>query len=319
MNKHWLWTPVLLVGLAAGAYGVFRILQPPPLPPGFLYGNGHVEATEVRIGAEVTGRVLESRLVEGQAVEAGALLVRIDDADLQATLAQARAELDALQKERAVLDAELRTWRHHRRTARSDLARYRELERAGTIPPQRLDQARNAFEEARGRVQMLEKKAGVIDDRIEAARRQVERIRLQLDRTRIRAPIAGTVLVKGVEVGELVVPGQVVAVLADLSRLELKIYVPEKAIGKVRLGADARVRVDAFPQRRFEARVSRVDARAQFTPRDIHMPEERVRMVFGVTLSVANPEGYLKPGMPADAWLRVRDDAPWPERLIVPR
>jgi HlyD family secretion protein len=127
------------------------------------------------------------------------------------------------------------------------------------------------------------------------------------------------VLVKAVEAGELVRPGQTAAVLVDLTRAELKIFIPEDDIGKVRLGAPARVRVDSFPDELFEGRVRKVDEWAQFTPRDIHMPEERVRMVFGVTLALENPDGRLKPGMPADAWILWRDGAEWPPRLVVPR
>lgn len=319
MKKQWLWTPAVLIAVAAISYGLFIILQPPLLPQGFLYGNGHVEGTEVGISAEVSGRVLESQLVEGRPVATGELLLRLDDADLQTRLAQGQAEQSAIQNQVASLEVQLRTWRHHLRTADSDLKRHRELKRSGTIPTQRLDQVKNAFEEAQGQVQVLENQYQQTKNRLEVARRQLELVQLQLNKTRIHAPLAGTVLVKAVEVGELAVPGKVVAVLVDLSRLEMKVYIPERDIGKVKLGAPARVRVDAFPQRYFEARVSRVDQRAQFTPRDIHMPEERVRMVFGVTLSVANGEGVLKPGMPADAWLKVQDDLPWPEQLVVPR
>lgn len=319
MKKKWLWTPAILIAIAAGSYGLFVMLQPPLLPQGFLYGNGHIEGTEVRISAEVTGRVLESHLVEGRHVAAGALLLRLDDADLKTRLAQASAEQSAVKNELVALDSQLRTWRHHLSTADSDLKRHRELKKSGTITAQRLNQVEDVFQETRGKVQVLEGQYRQSENRLEAARQQIELLQLQLNKTRIHAPLAGTVLVKGVEVGELAAPGKVVVVLVDLSRLEVKIYIPERDIGKVKLGAPARIRVDAFPQRYFNARVSRVDQRAQFTPRDIHMPEERVRMVFGITLAVANKEGYLKPGMPADAWLKVQDDLPWPEQLVVPR
>jgi Barrel-sandwich domain of CusB or HlyD membrane-fusion len=132
-------------------------------------------------------------------------------------------------------------------------------------------------------------------------------------------PAPPTLETRAIEVGELATPGRAVAVLVDLSRMDLKVFIPEKDIGKVELDDPARVRVDAFPDRLFEPSVARVDQRAQFTPRDIHMPEERVRLVFGVTLSLDNPDGVLKPGMPADAWILWQEDAPWPEHLIVPR
>jgi HlyD family secretion protein len=167
-------------------------------------------------------------------------------------------------------------------------------------------------------VQTLEARLEAAGDRLDVAKEQVELARIRLEKTVIRAPIAATVLVKAIEVGEFATPGRAIAVLIDLSRMDLKVFIPEKDIGKVELADPARVRVDAFPDRLFEASVARVDQRAQFTPRDIHMPEERVRLVFGVTLGLENP-GILKPGMPAAAWILWQEDAPWPERLIVPR
>ena len=155
--------------------------------------------------------------------------------------------------------------------------------------------------------------------RLTVAEQELRLIEVRLAKTEIRAPIDGTVLVKGVEPGEYVAPGQVVAVVVDMTQLELKVYIPERDIGKVTLGAPARVWVDAFTDRYFDGEVSKVDQEAQFTPKDVHLPEERTRMVFGVTLRVDNPGGYLKPGMPADAWIRWRDDVPWPDDLPVPQ
>lgn len=318
MRKAWIWTPFLLVALAAASYGAYLYLSPEPLPAGVLYGNGHIEGTEVSVSAEVTGRVVESNLVEGEPVEAGAPLVVLDAAELKTQLAEAEAEKAAIAKERARIEVEFGTWRHHLENARTDLERYRTLRERGTVPQARLEEAEDAFEQARGRVAALEANLDQAAAQLEAAARRIEFIRLRLDKTQVHAPISGTVLTKGIEVGELAVPGRVVAVLVDLSDLELTVYIPERDIAKVKLGDPARVRLDAFPERLFGATVKRVDQRAQFTPRDIHMPEERARMVFGVILALANPEGFLKPGMPADAWIRWRPEAPWPERLTVP-
>jgi multidrug resistance efflux pump len=247
------------------------------------------------------------------------LLVRLDDADLRAGLAQARAETAAIRQEMAAIEEELVTARHHSQTAEQDLARYRELQERGTVAPQRLEQAENVAREARGRVQALEARLNATADRLDVAKEEVELARIRLEKAVIRAPITATVLVRAIEVGELATPGRAVAVLVDLSRMDLKVFIPEKDIGKVELEDPARVRVDAFPDRLIDGSVARVDQRAQFTPRDIHMPEERVRLVFGVTLSLDNPDGVLKPGMPADAWILWQEDAPWPEHLIVPR
>jgi HlyD family secretion protein len=318
MRTAWLWTAIVLLLIAGGSYGLYVYLKPASLPAQILYANGHVEGTEVKVAAEVAGRVVESRLVEGRTITAGDLLARLDDTDPRLNKARAEAEADALEQERERLKRELQVWRHHLRTAESDLARYQELKERGTVPPQRLEQAENAFREAQGRVAALEAGIGAIGKRITAARRELDLLVNQIDKTSISAPLDATILIKAVEPGEFVQPGQTVATLLDLRRAELKVFIPERDIAKVKLSALARVRVDAYPDRMFEARVARVDQAAQFTPRDIHMPEERVRLVFGVTLSLDNPDGVLKPGMPADAWILWQSAAGWPERLFVP-
>lgn len=304
--------------MAAGAYLIFLLLRPEPLPTGILYGNGHVEVTEIEVSAQVTGRVQESALVEGLQVQKGDLLVRVADADIRAQLSESRAAADAVSAATDGLKRMLVTARHHRETAESDIGRYRQLRERGLVTPEAVEQVENRVEEARSQVEALEAQIRESRARLRAARSRVEALELQLKKTRIHAPITGTVLTKAVEVGELATPGRLVAVLGDISRPELRIFVPERHIGKVKLGDPARVRVDAFPRRYFPARVARVDPQAQFTPRDIHVPEERVRTVFGVTLAIENAEGFLKPGMPADAWVRWKEGVAWPENLTVP-
>lgn len=316
--KGWVWTAAGILLVAGTSWIVFESLQPPSLPQGILYGNGYIEGTEVAVSAEVSGQVVESRLEEGRSIAAGELLVRLDNADLKAKLAQAEAERAALQQTQTRLGIELKTWRHHLATAREDLTRFRTLRKEGTITPQQLNEVEDRFRETEGRVQGLEAQRRETRARLEAAAHQIELLQLQLERTTIEAPVAGTLLSKAIETGELATPGRVVTVLVDLSLLELKVYIPERDLGKVTLGDAARVRVDAFPERYFDATVSRIDQQAQFTPRDIHLPEERVRMVFGVTLALENPDGVLKPGMPADAWIRWDETTSWPVLLTVP-
>lgn len=315
----WLWTAVVLVAIAAGSYGLYLYLSPAPLPDQVVYGNGHIEATEVRVAAEVSGRVVASVLVEGTRIRAGDELVRLDSTDLRLERDRAEAEIAALGAERERAASELETWRHHVRTAQRALDRYRQLGERNTASPQRVEQAEDSFQEARGRAATLRLQIDAIEKRTVAAVAERDLADNRIGKTRVTAPLDGTVLVKSAEEGEFLQAGQPVAVLADLSRVVLKVYIPEKAIGKVKLGDPARLRVDAFPDRLFEAAIARVDPQAQFTPRDIHLPEERVRMVFGVTLAIDNAEGVLKPGMPADAWILWQAGAAWPDVLWVPR
>ncbi|MEP0314151.1 efflux RND transporter periplasmic adaptor subunit [Hyphomonas sp.] len=308
-----------LVLITAGSYGLFAFLRPSPLPEQVIYGNGRIEATEIRSATEIGGRVADDRILEGTTVAKGDLLIALDSTELELQKAIGEARIASARADRRRLEAELATARHHLGSAKSDLDRARELEAKGTATLLSREQAENAFEDAKGNVTALEAGIGASDAHIKATLREVDLIAERITKTRLTAPIDGTVLTKAVEEGEVLQPGQAVAILADLTHVELKIYVPESDLGKVRPGAVGKIAIDAFPDRTFEARVARVDAQAQFTPRDIHMPDERVRTIFGVTLALDNPDGWLKPGMPADAWVLWQPEAEWPDRLFVPQ
>jgi len=317
-QARWVWMGLALASIGAGSLAAYLALRPPALPDGVLYGNGHIEGIEVRVAAEVPGRIAEMHFEEGRRVGAGDVLTRLDDEDFVLRLSQARAGEAAAVAAIQRTEGELATAHHHRMTAENDVKRYEALAERGTVSPQRLDGARNAFEEAKSRVATLEAVLEQARAQRGAARQTAALAESALSKTTITAPSAGTIVAKLSERGEAVAPGQPLAILIDLSQVELKVYVPESEVGRIRLGAPARIRIDAFPERFLEAAVKRVDGRAQFTPRDIHMPDERVRTVFGIVLAVDNPEGFLKPGMPADAWILWPEGAQWPDRLFVP-
>lgn len=318
MNRSWQWTlaGVLVAVLAASVF--YGLTRPEPLPAGILYGSGHIEGTEIRIASEVAGRVLDQQLPEGELVAPGAPLVTIDPTVSRDRLRIADAELAALRETADALGAQIETWAHHGDSARAQLARVEQLAKTSLASEQALDTARDAVRQAEGELQRLQAQRKSLDEQIESASARESAARTELNRTTVYSPQQGTVLVRAVETGEVVQVGQPLALLVDLARLELKVYLAVDDLGKIRLGDEARVRVDAFPEEFFAATVARVDDYAQFTPRDIHVPDERTQMVYGVTLALDNPERRLKPGMPADAWIRFADE-PWPADLPVPQ
>lgn len=317
MNRSWQWALAWVIAAVAVSAAFYVLTRPEALPEGLLYGSGHIEGTEIRIASEVAGRVVDQRLPEGQIVSAGTAVVTIDPSVSRDRLTATTAELDALRQSRGALAAQIATWSHHVETARSQLARVEKLAASNLAAEQALDSARDAVRQAEGELQRLEAQSKSLDEQIASAESRVSLAETELERTTVYAPQDGTVLVRAVEAGEVVQVGQPLALLVDLSRLELKVYLAVDELGKVRLGDEARVRVDAYPDELFAAKVARVDDYAQFTPRDIHVPDERTQMVYGVTLALDNPERRLKPGMPADAWIRI-DDVTWPERLPIP-
>jgi HlyD family secretion protein len=127
---------------------------------------------------------------------------------------------------------------------------------------------------------------------------------VQLEHAVLKAPYAGVILSRGVEPGEVVAPNQEVLSIADLSTVDLKVFVEETEIGRVRPGQVVEVRIDTFPDKRYAGRVAYVSPQAEFTPKIIQTQKERVKLVFLVKIHVPNPDHELKPGMPADAWFR---------------
>lgn len=128
----------------------------------------------------------------------------------------------------------------------------------------------------------------------------------------ITAPTSGTVTTRMVDTGEVVAAGAPLLELVDLDRLYLKVYVPEVQIGKLRLDLAARIYTDAFPDQPFDATVRYIASKAEFTPKEVQTPDERVKLIFAVKLYLAaNPDHRLTPGLPADAIIRWREEVAW--------
>jgi len=136
---------------------------------------------------------------------------------------------------------------------------------------------------------------------LEQAQVQLELARATRTRLTLTAPHDGVVQQVLVHPGEAATPGQVLVLLLDPTDLTLTVYLPEQHLGRVQVGDPVQVRVDAYPEQVFHGTVEAIADRAQFTPTTVQTAEERVKMVFAVRIRLENPNGLLKPGMPADA------------------
>ena len=135
---------------------------------------------------------------------------------------------------------------------------------------------------------------------VDAVQAALDFVQTQIDKLVLKAPIDGIVLYRSVEVGEVVQPGSSAITIGDLENLTITVFIPEDEYGRIKLGSQADVSVDSFPGRTYEAMVTRIADRAEFTPRNVQTEEGRRTTVFAVELSVLDPAGELKPGMPAD-------------------
>jgi len=188
-----------------------------------------------------------------------------------------------------------------------DLAR--EGSRAETIraAEARLEEGRAALNQAKSnlpRIKAAQKEVEAAGAAAQAAQAALAQMQIQLEYAKLKAPGPGIVTSRSVEPGEVIAPGEEALTLADLSRVDLKIFVDETEIGKVKPGQKASVVIDTFPGKTFAGTVTFISPEGEFTPKIIQTKKERVKLVYLVKISIPNPRLELKSGMPADARLR---------------
>jgi HlyD family secretion protein len=286
--------------------------------------SGNMEVTESNTGFKPAGRIIDLLAVEGQSVRKGELLARLDNAELTSAVAEQRAALQEAEARLAELEAgsrpqEIDQAKADVQTQEAELVRIRkDYERSemlyhnGAIASAQFDAAKSAFESrvaqlSRAEDQLSLAKEGPRKEIIEAAAHRVRQAGAQLrvaeeklNDTRIYAPFSGVILRKNVELGDTVAQGVPVYTVGDLANPWIKVYVKEDKLGLVKLGQKAQVTTDTYRGKVYKGWVSYISSEAEFTPKNVQTPEERVKLVFGVKVLVENVNNDLKPSMPAD-------------------
>lgn len=154
--------------------------------------------------------------------------------------------------------------------------------------------------QAKDNVTLAASKVSQAQAAIDQAQAALDLLNIQMDKLTITAPLSGVLLARNIEPGEVIQAGASALTLGDLENLSITVYVPENRYGEVNLGDKAQVYVDSFPNQSFNATVTRIADKAEFTPRNVQTMEGRSSTVYAIQLAVQDPEGLLKPGMPAD-------------------
>jgi HlyD family secretion protein len=295
---------------------------------GQLESTGTLEATEVNVSAKTSGQLQKLFIDEGSNVKENDTLAILDHVTLDLQLAQAEAGIELAKSQYDLImngarsedirqAEEMQTQAETNfKSASDDFNRMKELFVSKTISKKQLDDAETRFNLSQAQLnsakQNLEKvKRLARPEEISSAKARLHQaeatanlLRKQISDAVILAPSSGTITHKPREVGELVGIGTVIATISHLEKLNLKIYLSEMELGKVKLGNAADVVIDAFPDKNFSAKVIYISPNAEFTPKNIQTKEDRTKLVFAVKLEVENPNGELKSGMPADAFIK---------------
>ena len=238
--------------------------------------------------------------------------------DLLADGAVAKQDLDRAESDLQAAEAAVRATRER-------LAMLEEGSRTEDIHMAQAerDRAAAALEAARANAATLDLRqqdVRVAEAAVREAQSNVQRLETQVAELKVFAPLDATVLTKAVEEGEVVAAGKPLVLLGDLDHPWIKVYVTETEVGKVMLGAPARILVDSFPQQPFRGTITWIADQAEFTPKNIQTKEERVNLVYAVKITIDNSQRRLKAGMTADAELLITPSSlsPSPRTQAVP-
>ena len=320
---------IIIAIIALAAVAALTISRRSVAVKGQIKVSGTVEATTVELSFKVGGRLLKRLVDEGMQVTPGQTLALLEDDELKqertartADEKAVRAALADLQagsrrEEIAQGEAALNRMKADADKLAGDARRAENLFTREVIPRQELDAVRAgcdasaaAVREAEQRLKLL--KAGPRPDavyqakaRVDASAAGVSLAETRLAQATLTTPMAGLVLAKHAEPGEMLAPGAPVLTVAKMDEVWLRGYIPEAEVGRVAIGQKARITADAWPGRSMEGRVSFISSEAEFTPKNVQTEKERVKLVYRIKITLPNPKGELKPGMPVDAVLEI--------------
>jgi HlyD family secretion protein len=319
---------LLAAAIAAGFYFYPRLTKK-AAPTNQLTLSGNIEAHESLIGFKVQGRIVDLPVEEGQQIEQGALLARLEDADFkqkvridQAGVAVRESNLDLTlagtrqqevkASQQTVIDAQADVAQKQ-----ADNERAQQLFAKDEISAQDRDLAATALKRAQAVLKAAaerfnESKEGSRKEDIAIARANLEQAKASLGLSRIDesyttlyAPSAGVITVREAELGEVVSPGSPVVTLADIDHIWLRAYIAETDLGRIHWGQDAVITTDTYPGKQYHGRISFISPDAEFTPKSVQTFKERVTLVYRIKIDIDNPNHELKPGMPADAHIEL--------------
>ncbi|WP_198672389.1 HlyD family secretion protein [Pseudogemmobacter bohemicus] len=346
-TRKFIMPAVLLIAAGIGYYAWTR-MQDPGLPAGFAAGNGRIEATETDIAALTGGRIADILVTEGDLVQPGDVLVQMDVVQLTAQKRQAEAQLrragiavetagalvtQAQAQERAAA-ATVDQARAVADAAAQRYARSVQLAASSTVSQQVLDDDLAKDRQGKAGLASAEAshaaavagvssaKAQVVDAgaAVDAAKASIDAIQATLDDATLKAPRGGRIQYLIAQEGEIVASGGRILNLVDLGDVYMTIFLPTSQAGRVRIGTEVRLVLDAAPEFTIPATVSYVADVAQFTPKTVETADEREKLMFRIRARIepellARYTEYVKTGLPGMAYVRLDPDAVWPAFL----
>jgi HlyD family secretion protein len=309
---------VLLLAGGAGGYFYWRSLPPPPIGLGF--GNGRIEADEIDIETKFPGRIAEVRVDEGDLVKQGQVLARMDTSDIEASLAKAQAEVEVSKHALDEASANLQAQQTQVTLASQELDRTTKLLAQGFATHELLDQRRQTYNGAVAGLAAAGQRVAQAERAIDAATHDVELYKVNISDNSLVAPKPGRIQYRLANTGEVLPAGGRVFTMLDVGYVYMDVYLPTLDVGKIKIGSDARITLDAYPNLAIPAKVSFIATQAQFTPKTVETKDERDKLMFRVRLKIDPDllkahEDAVRSGLPGLGYVKTDPGLAWPEKL----
>jgi HlyD family secretion protein len=312
---------LLLLVFAIGGAGYYWWLHSgPALPVGFAAGNGRLEADEIDIDTKFAGRILTLNADEGDLVKAGQVVAVMDTRDLQASLKQYQ---ELVKEAQHTLDEAKANYVQQQavvKFAQQEVDRSTYLVPRGFATQETLDQQKQQLDSAVAGLNADDAHVSAAQHALDAATHQVELYEVNIADNNLFAPKDGPIEYRVANVGEVLPAGGKVFTMLDASYVYMDIYLPTAQAGRVRLGSDARIVLDAYPQHVIPAKVVFVASQAQFTPKTVETSDERDKLMFRIRVRIdpgrlEGREALVRSGLPGMAYVRTDPGATWPQYL----
>src|ERR1017187_245603 len=290
------------------------------LPPGIAWGNGRIEADEIDIDTKFAGRIAEMLADEGDMVKAGQIVARMDTQDLAASLKKAEAQVRLALKAIDEANANVAQQTSQVLLAQQQMDRATSLAQKGFQTKEVVDQRQQQLDGANAALRAAQARVIESQHALEASTHDVELYTVNIADNTLVVPRDGRIQYRIANIGEVLPAGGKVFAMLDISYVYMDVYLPTEEAGKLKIGADARIVLDAYPNVAIPAKVSFIATQAQFTPKAVETKSERDKLMFRIRVRI-DPERLraradsVRSGLPGVAYLRLDPAVAWPPQL----
>jgi HlyD family secretion protein len=321
-----LWSRRLAIVAAIGGgigFLYWQAHRAPVLPAWIVSGNGRLEADPIDIATKFAGRILELRADEGDTVKAGQVVAVMDTRDLAQSLKKAEAQTELAKKAIEEARANVTQLQSQSLLAEQEMARAQKLLQSGYTTKEVFDQRKQQLDTAHAALIAGEHRVVQAERALESAQHDAELVRVNIEDNTLVAPRDGRIEYRIANIGEVLPVGGRVFTMLDTGYVYMDVYLPTLSADKVKIGADARIVLDAYPDRPIPAKVSFLADQAQFTPKMVETQNDRDKLMFRVRVRIdpARARAHadsVRSGLPGAAFVKTDPDAPWTPALQGP-